>query len=81
MSDNISTNSDYTSTYGIDSHKSYAKDTYRLNFYGKTSNYAYLNISPQIIGKLRLTDGDIFTQELTDDNNILLRRISPIGKS
>jgi hypothetical protein len=49
-----------------------AKLTFKPHFYGE--NYGFINIDPTIIREMQLTDNDEFTQEVTADGGILLRR-------
>lgn len=43
-----------------------------LNFYD-ANKYAFISIDPEIVGKLRLTRDDLFSQEIVGED-ILLRR-------
>ena len=55
-----------------DANKHSAYEARPLNFYD-ADRYAFITIDPAIVGKLRLTRDDLFTQEITSEG-ILLRR-------
>lgn len=65
---------DRTYTYDNGSNKPSAK-IFTPHFYSD-GKYAFINLDDEIVIKLRVTDKEKFMQEITDDGNILLKKIS-----
>ncbi|HZD35441.1 MAG TPA: hypothetical protein VE130_09575 [Nitrososphaeraceae archaeon] len=67
---------DYFTTLDTEANKrtAAAKRTYKPYFYDGSGVYVNINLDPEIVGKLRLTRDDLFSQEIVGQDILLHRR-------
>jgi hypothetical protein len=70
------------STYNLETDKRFAASatkklsTHYVHFMDPSEHYGFINLEPEIIGKLHITASDAFVEELVSDDVIQLRRVS-----